>query len=145
MINRRLENEMKKLAQLPYNIQRYENQIRIRVRGSILTLVLSESYPFQKPDIFVDDIPYKYFLRLPSKRFETVLSKICEECCLLCHSYECNARWSACVTIEMIINEILRIQRLKQEICYYWLIESIKDEFNLPHEIPIFDFLLQKK
>ena len=144
-MNRRLDNEMKKLAALPYDVHRYADHMHIHVRDiGIVTLKFSESYPFKKPEIIVNEMPYKQFLRSPSQRFDAFLDKICKECCLLCHSYECSARWSASVTIGMIIDDIRRVQRMKQCACHYWLLESIKNKFNVHPEIPIFDYLLQK-
>lgn len=142
---RRLQNEAKKLSMIYNNVKLDSDTLTVIVKDiGIVTIKATPHYPFRKPDIFINSVPYKTFIKCESKRFNDILYNVFKQCCLQCHSFECDSRWYAGITIEMIIEEIRQIKRLKQDIGHYILLESIKERHNMPQEIPIFDFLMQK-
>ena len=88
-------------------------------------------YPFNPPEIIYNKMGYSQYLRLPSTRFENILTCITsnKKYCLCCHSFSCPNNWNASITLHKIMDEIKENKKMFQNIVYKILIDQIKDKY----------------
>ena len=139
-IARRVKREYSQLILVYDNINidiNDDNQVTVKIqKKSELNdqlnnyhFVLSYTYPFHPPTIFVNNKPYSKFLTLPSTRFTQVFHYIYGPKCLCCSSLTLHHNWSPALTIENILKEIDIIRQYKYEIVIKLLTDNIKNKY----------------
>jgi len=139
-ITRRVTREYSQLILVYPNIDieiNDDDQVTIKIqKKSELTgklnnyhFILSYTYPFHPPKIFVNNTPYNKFLTLPSTRFTQVFHYINGPKCMCCSSITLNHNWSPALTIENILKEIEIIRQYKYEIVIKLLADNIKNKY----------------
>ena len=144
---RRIHNEIEDLrTNHPYNIgtEYSENKVIVTIDEK-LKYIISSTYPFEKPDVFYNEKPYKQSLRIPSPRFSQIMSKNKIEC-FCCATALCT--WSPMYKMLTIINEIQLNKDIKQGIIYRVMMEELDTnprhkQFNISEiKMLILGFLL---
>ncbi len=103
--------------------------------------IMDNQYPFRPPKIIYNNKPYYNLLKLPSKRFTSVLEKIYNNSCICCKSLDCKYNWSPAITMNLIIKDISKTRKLKRYIVIYILQMQIKDKY-LVDDIDLIGYLL---
>jgi ubiquitin-protein ligase len=139
-ISRRVKREYSQLILVYENIDieiNDDNLVTIKIQkkselnGELNNyyFILSYTYPFHPPKIFVNNKTYNKFLTLPSARFTRIFHYINGPKCMCCSSITLNHNWSPALTIENILKEIEIIRQYKYEIIIKVLADNIKNKY----------------
>jgi len=86
-------------------------------------------YPFVCPKIVYQGRPYKEYLRMKSEIEFKLITSVSNKNCFCCSSYCCNGKWSPCITIKKLIEEIKTVAKTKRDIINKWLSDKIKKKY----------------
>lgn len=138
-IRRRLTRELESLYSVFLKIEIQLNELsnpKITIYENVgayihrYDFIISENYPFVKPEVFFQNQPYRKFLQtmhsdVGRKMFKTVTGFEC----LCCHSVTCNSNWSPGLTLHKIIEEIHHYRRLKRNVLNKVFADIIKRKY----------------
>ena len=94
---------------------------------------LDQSYPFSKPEVFVNNLPYKRYLAPPTKRIYRMLNALKYKC-LCCNSLLKD--WSPVYRLVKILDEIENFNCVKRDIKYRIAIEELGKKYQIISQIP---------
>ena len=94
---------------------------------------LNQSYPFSKPEVFVNNLPYKRYLTPPTKRIYRMLNDLKYKC-LCCNSLLKD--WSPVYRLVKILDEIENFNCIKRMIKYRLAIEELGNKYQIISQIP---------
>ena len=97
------------------------------------TFILSKTYPFTKPKVFINDRPYNEFMKTKSLKIMKLLIDYQGSDCICCTSVLCN--WSPIFKIETILSEIDITNDLKRYIKYKLILQYLKYPNCVSHNI----------
>ena len=120
--NKRFHRELIKLLDEGYDVKYCDEEIitlHIKQIGRV-TIHNTLDYPFKKPLIMINGLDYRRLLRSPSKRFDKILKKNFNVCCMECQSYLCDHKWNVSVTMKMILNEVIEKNKKSRDV-FYWI------------------------
>jgi hypothetical protein len=109
--------------------------ITIQDAGSTYSFYISSNYPFSRPEIFVNNVPYKDTIVYKCPIINHYLKEYISGCCLYCRSITVSKNWSAVRYLKNIMTEIKTNEKLKKKVINRKLIHEIKVKYNVPHEI----------
>lgn len=122
------------INQLPINIMITEKNIKLRLKNSeiIIDIILYNTYPFTRPDVYVNNDNYLLWLKKISndnKKFIIKYNKNCPCCSTILNE------WLSFYTIEDIINEIniniyLHSINYSLKIVEYYILNNINKNIN---------------
>jgi ubiquitin-protein ligase len=146
-IKNRIKMEMKKLVEDPSillstNLLENENDkdkdtpLIIQVEDllyktyNVYTFAIHKTYPFQSPNIKIDELEYARFLRISNLDTLKRLQNITKTGCLCCNSVVlCGTLWKPSLKIENILQEIRQYRRFHRAIICNILVEKIKNKY----------------
>lgn len=98
---------------------------------NIYTFEIGQNYPFIPPkSIKINSIPYLSFLKINSIKTLNDIKKMYKiDCCLCCSSLCCPDNWSPSITLNHIINEIIKYKQYRKNIIYKLLLDKIKNKY----------------
>jgi ubiquitin-protein ligase len=125
-------------------IEEYNNtKTRYNLYVSSMTFLLNENYPFVPPVVQIrnkNNQSYFSFMKMPnSNRMLQKLKIFTGNDCLCCNTILCN--WNPSYRIEKLMDEIERVNQIKRQIKYSILLDEICDQYNIPIQSYIFEFL----
>jgi hypothetical protein len=109
--------------------------ITIQDEGSTYSFYISSNYPFSRPEIFVNNVPYKDTIVFKCPRINNYLKQYISGCCLYCRSIAVSKNWTPIRYLKNIMTEIKTNEKLKEKVINRKLIHEIKVKYNIPHEI----------
>lgn len=138
-IRRRLTRELEPLYSVFLKIEIQLNELsnlkvtiyeKVGVCIHKYEFIISENYPFVKPEIFFQNRLYREFLQITHnhvgrKTFKTTTGLDC----LCCNSITCSANWSPALTLNKIIEEIHNYRRLKRNVLNKVFADIIKRKY----------------
>ena len=104
-----------------------------------LHFTISRLYPFQPPDIRVNQ--HSYLSLLHFNREHRKLLGFGSNKCLCCESLTCSNNWGPSCTLDTLIKEVYRNMEYKRVLTYQICVDAIKYKYLNP-DIPIMEFLL---
>ena len=143
-MEKRLNREIKILSQYNYNDinidkDNYNNTI---LTFNIYKFILSNSYPFKPPDVFINDKNYRNLLCIKEQHIVNEIKneiKNDNKKCLCCTTVLCQQNWNPVKNILYIMNEYKTIRNIILNIIrkntYKKLIELLCIEKNIPIEL----------
>lgn len=99
---------------------------------------LGRNYPFNQPCVVINNRPYSYFLKPPTKRIYKVLQKL-NYTCMCCNTILKN--WSPMYTMIKLLDEIENFNCIKRAVKYYIAIEELGKKRQIISQIP--EYVLQ--
>ena len=137
MINKRLHGELKNLYENFNNIQIIKiskTQCRLILNNNDTiqyTFLLSDTYPFTKPKIFmINNTFYESFLKINIK-YKQILKNMYGLDCLCCSSIYCADNWAVSYQLSKFIDEFKINLQIKQKIYLLYLLNFIKIKYNI--------------
>ena len=138
-IRRRLTKELETLYSVFLKIEIQMNELsnpKVTIYENVgayihkYDFIISNNYPFVKPEIFFQNRHYREFLQITHnhvgrKTFKTATGLDC----LCCNSITCSANWSPALTLNKIIEEIHNYRRLKRNVLNKVFADIIKRKY----------------
>jgi hypothetical protein len=113
----------------------FENKKQIIVRINLCEIIISEGYPFTKPNIMINNRKYNIFLGSPSQKITFFMHKIYGKC-ICCESIMSPRNmWLPTNRIVDILNEINTVNLLKRKIKYNIILPEITIKYNIPEDL----------
>jgi len=107
--------------------------------------ILSNKYPFYKPNVFIGDESYINILKYKkNSRINNILDKYNIKC-MCCYTIMNDRNWSPAFQIKNIIAEIEDVNNIKKYVKYFLIIDNICREKNIYTDtigINILDFII---
>ena len=153
----RIMNELGELyawhndVRVVYNREKNSHSIHIKDsrNNKKYDFYLSPKYPFYPPlKIFVNDVIYnEYSFKVACPRFIPHLKHLSRHPLYNWYSIQQHSiisvyNWSPANKIIKIIDETYRLNDFKKAIKLIVILESIKEKFRIPEEIPIIEYLI---
>lgn len=137
MNQRRIKKEIEELKKI-YPELEYNNKIIIINNKKF---IFDSNYPFNKPQVFINEIKYFNYVKPPVK-IQKILDKKRYNC-LCCNSILCN--WNVSNKIEDILDEIKYFNKTKTNIKYILILDELFKKYIKIDEIKIMinDFLIE--
>ncbi len=139
---KRIKNELQMLYEDNRDINIYfdnddEKHVRICIKdkgkGRSYTFLLNTfSYPFTRPDIYVNNQNYYTFLKINSEYERNMVKQFTGVECFTCYSIASGNNWNPLVTLKNVIDEINNIYKIRKNILYKIISKKIKEKYLLP-------------
>jgi len=122
---KRINNEMKELTKKFPNttINDAKNEITIDNKK----FILYSTYPFTKPNVFINNITYHKYFTAPTRKIHKILDKGNHKC-LCCKTVLCS--WMPGYGISTIMQEIENNNKIKEETKYILSVEKLAKKIN---------------
>jgi len=105
--------------------------IKIVKDNNVYELILQHDYPFKCPEsIYYNGVDYKKHLFSASQRIRKILKQKYNISCLCCDTVISGKNWTPAMNICYIINEIIKMTKIKKEIKFIILCDEIRDKYN---------------
>ena len=109
----------------------YNNQ-SIRVSVNRKEFVITPTYPFKQPSVYINQRPYMYYLKPPTKRIYRALNKLKYDC-PCCNTIVNN--WSPVYTMSKILDEIDNTSCIKRNVKYYIALEELAKKYPIIEQL----------
>lgn len=135
-LRKRLKGELYKLLTLYDNIYvgNEEDKIifiiekKINKKKIIYKFIISNNYPYNPPNVYINNINYGQYLHCPNK-FLNILKYLRGIDCFCCVSYTCKSNWNPCMNLNYIIEEFENVIDTKYNIMLKIFLDKIKEKF----------------
>lgn len=110
-----------------------------------VTFVLSNSYPFSSPSIFIDtfsnalgsaatyppnNISYYQYMISSSPRINRITRTLNNNTCMCCTTISCKNNWMPSQTLKKLMLEIEKMKLIKQKTKYIMMTEIVCNDFS---------------
>ena len=103
---------------------------------------INNHYPFTSPEnIVICGQLWHEFTRVP-RRFIKFLLEIHKKDCFCCGAIVCPQNWGPGYRLNRVIKEFISFQDLRKRVFYAYMIDRIKEKYNVPDEMDIMGYLL---
>jgi ubiquitin-protein ligase len=99
------------------------------VSFNIYSFIISSSYPFSPPNIFINSIPYINFFKINTIGFCKNLQKVSKIYCFCCNTIIHSSKWSPTIKIYDIIMEIRRFKKIRRDAINKILLDVITRKY----------------
>ena len=134
-ILKRLANELKTELTLNYDkisVIYGANSTLVNINN--VTFILSNSYPFSPPSIFINtfsnNISYYQFMISSSPRINRITRTLNNNTCMCCTTITCKNNWMPAYDLKKLMAEIEKIKQIKQKTKYIMMTEIICNDFS---------------
>lgn len=141
-IKTRIINELKKIADdtISISVEIYESDNHklpvIKIEDKLYktynscSFIIHENYPFHKPTIQINCIPYINTLKISSVKTMNLLKSIKNIDCFCCNSsVTCENSWKPSITIYDVITEIRKFKQFRRDIINKIFADKIKQKY----------------
>uniref|UniRef100_A0A6C0HAI3 Uncharacterized protein n=1 Tax=viral metagenome TaxID=1070528 RepID=A0A6C0HAI3_9ZZZZ len=116
------------------DIQMNLSNDKVRIKIDNYTFILSNKYPFYPPKVMIQNKPYLNYLKYPtSERIQDILH-VHKISCMCCTSISNRNMWSPANQIKDILNEIKRVNQIKNYVKHYLMVDDICRTKNIDTE-----------
>jgi hypothetical protein len=116
------------------DIQMNLSNDKVRIKIDNYTFILSNKYPFYPPKVMIQNKPYLNYLKYPtSERIQDILH-VHKFSCMCCSSISNRNMWSPANQIKDILNEIKRVNQIKNYVKHYLIVDDICRSKNMDTE-----------
>jgi hypothetical protein len=116
------------------DIQMNLSNDKVRIKIDNYTFILSNKYPFYPPRVMIQNNPYLNYLKYPmSERIQDILH-LHKISCICCSSISNRNMWSPAYKIENILNEIKKVNQIKNYVKHYLIVDDICRSKNMDTE-----------
>ena len=128
---KRIQNEIPDILEKYNNINVFysKHYTKIIIRNNII-FILEPNYPFNPPQIIINNVPYIHFLKAPSPRINNLFQYFSISC-PCCNTITCMHNWSPSTRITTIMEEINKTNQLKTKIKYKMAVDDICTQKNI--------------
>ncbi len=93
------------------------------------SFIINHNYPFQPPELLINNIPYKKFLINSTIKYRQLFTKMSGLVCLCCQNILSKEKWSPGYTLIHVVNEINLFRTYKKNIVNKIMADKIKKKY----------------